>query len=140
MNFWHVMAGLHVVTPYAVVLLTALVTIGFARLLLVARGVVRLLTLGFLLLYFMVMARTMYWDLLPRWISEEAWAAWIEATHGTVINVVFHVLVVVASWYSLRAIHRSIPEAERGMYLPLTAILYPWNVQIPGRKRPKPPR
>jgi hypothetical protein len=125
MSFWDLAGAAHLVSPYLVAFLTALVTVGFARLLLFARGIVRLLTLGFLLLYFQVMARTVYWDLLPRWMPEAAWAAWSEMTNGPVFNVVFHFWVVVASWYSLRAIHRSIPEPDRQHYNLLTAVRYP---------------
>ncbi len=132
MNFWDVMAAIHLLSPYLVAFFTALVTIGFARLLAYARGVVRLLTLGFLLLYFQVMARTIYWDLLPRWLPEAAWTAWSAITHGPVFNVVFHAWVVLASWYSLQAIHRSIPEPERKRYSIWTAVAYPRRDTRPG--------
>lgn len=122
---WPFMETLHYITPFLVVMFTAMVSIGFCRLLFVSEGVVRYLSLGFVLLYFMVFCRTVYWDILSIHVPDDAWDRWIAMTHGITFNVIFHLMVIAASYYSLKAIHRSIPEEERKHYTVLTAFLYP---------------
>lgn len=124
MNAWDALTVAQTVTPYVVAMMTALVALGFTQVVFHADGVVKYLTLGFLLLYLMVFLRTAYWDILPTWIPPEAWEAWMDITGGTALNVVFHALVIVASYYSLKAVYRAIPEVDRGRFTPFTAPFY----------------
>ncbi|MBM9594297.1 hypothetical protein [Roseitranquillus sediminis] len=113
------------VSAYLVAFMTALVGFGFFRLLLISTGVVRYLTLGFLLLYLKVFARATYWDVLPNWIGADTWERWYQASSGRAMNTIFNIVVIVASYYSLKAIHSSIPRAARGNYNLLTSVFYP---------------
>lgn len=122
---WPLMEALHFITPFIVVGLTLMVSIGFSRLLLVSEGVVRSLAFGFLLLYFMVLCRTVYWDILSVYLPDDIWRSWLALTHGITFNVIFHLMVIAASYYSLKAIHQSIPAEVRKQYSILTAFLYP---------------
>ncbi len=124
MSVWDVFFAAHVAMPYLVSLMTALVTLGFMQVAFYANGVVKYLTLGFLLLYLTVFLRTIYWDVLPRWIPPEIWAAWRDMTRGVAINIVFHILVTLACYFSLKAVYRAIPEAERVQFSIFTAPFY----------------
>ncbi len=135
MTFWNLVEMAHGVTPYFVVTFTGLVTIGFVQILFRAEGVVRYLTLGFLLLYIKVLLRTTYWDVLPGLVGEPRWSTWLILSHGNAVNAVFHSMVIVACYFSLKAILYSIPATDRRHFNLLTAAFYRRSPNAPDRPR-----
>ena len=123
-------------SAYLVTLMTGLVALGFVRLVFTAGGVVRYLSIGFLLMFAAVCARSLYWDILKHaeWIAADGLNA------NRPINLVLNLVVILASYYSLKAIHATIPPETRARYSLLTCVFYPpWQVRsaLPSVFRPR---
>lgn len=135
MNAWDAYTAAHTVTPYLVAVMTALVSLGFLQVVFLAGGMVKYLTLGFLLLYLKVFLRTAYWDILPNWVPPETWSAWREASGGVAVNVFFNLAAIVACYFSLKAVYLAIPEEDRARYTILTAPFYRVVTALRGARR-----
>jgi hypothetical protein len=110
-------------SAFLALVVTGLMAIGFVRLALRARGLVGHLAIGILAIHAAVFLRTLYRDFAPLLLDDGS----VLFTRGgsLVAALVLNVLIVVAGWHGLRALHLAIPAAARRRYSLLTAALYP---------------
>ncbi len=106
-------------------LATIFISVGFVRLALKEKGLIRHLATGLLLMHMVVFLRTFYWDVVQYFTGTVAWEEWSELTGGRAVNVIFNAMVVLAAYHSLRALKLAIPEDVRSEYSLIGAAFYP---------------
>lgn len=119
----------------AAVLATALLVWGFVRLGMKSAGIIRHLALGLLLMHLVVFLRTGYWHVVSMLFPLWKVGAVIESDIGTALLVLFNLLVVVAGYFSLKALWLAIPAAKRSDYGLLGAAFYPRGRSLAARGR-----
>ncbi len=75
----------------------------------------------------------LYWDgfwTAFQWLDRPDWQAWAEWSGGTRINILPNLIVLFATYHSLRALHLLIPEDGRPHWPWPIAWLYPIKCRI----------
>lgn len=75
-----------------------------------------------------IVLRAAWWDGVQAVLGREAFRALYGG--GTWPNMVFHCIVIVASWRLLRGFWLMIPPEDRGHYQVLTAAFYPQRIRL----------
>ena len=115
----------NIVLAYAAAICTGIVALGFVRLITASVPLVRHMALGLILMHIAVLTRTLYWDVLRRIVGTDAWGGWFGLAERSSINIVFNVMIVLASYHALRALKLSIPEDIRARYSLVGSAFYP---------------
>lgn len=135
MSIRELLVDLNHLSAFAAILATALLVWGFVRLSLKSQGLIRHLAIGLLLMHFVVFMRTGYWHIIafifPRW----EWGLVLDSNFGTMLLLIFNLLVVVAGYFSLKALWLAIPASKRPDYSLLGAAFYPRGRSMAARGR-----
>lgn len=123
------------VSAFAAVLATTLLVWGFVRLSVKSTGIVRHLALGLMLMHLVVFLRTGYWHIVSILVPLWKVGSVIESDFGTVLLVVFNLIVVVSGYFSLKALWLAIPATRRSDYSLIGAAFYPKGRSLVARGR-----
>ncbi len=135
MSSYALLEELNRVSALAAILATGLLVYGFVRLSLKGEGLIRHLSIGLLLMHFVVFLRTGYWHIVSFGFPAWKWPSLIESTFSVAIHMFFNLLVVVAGYFSLKALWLAIPTRVRADYTLFGAAFYPRGRSIAGRMR-----
>jgi hypothetical protein len=135
MSFRDILVDLNHLSAIAAILATAILVWGFVRLGLKSKGLIRHLALGLLLMHLVVFLRTGYWHIVsfvfPIWKVGFV----TQSDIGTAVFLLFNLIVVVAGFFSLKALWLAIPSTVRQDYSLLGAAFYPRGRSVMGRLR-----
>lgn len=112
-------------SAYFAALAAGIVGYGFVRLAFRQSGLVGHMAVGLLMMHLAVFLRTLYWDAFRNLAPEELWTWWYDWSGESSINVFFNVLVILAGYHSLKALHLAIPADVRAEYSLIGAAFYP---------------
>ncbi len=135
MSSYELLEELNHLSALAAIVATAILVYGFVRLSLKGQGLIRHLSIGLLLMHFVVFLRTGYWHIISFGFPAWKWPLLIESTFGVLVHLFLNLIVVVAGYFSLKALWLAIPGSIRNDYTLFGAAFYPKGRSITARLR-----